>query len=35
MAEQVTQWELVSWEIFYDMARQLAQMIREDNYRPV
>ena len=34
MAEQVTQWELVSWEIFYDMARQLAQMIRDDNYRP-
>ena len=34
MAEQETQWELVSWEIFYDMARQLAQMIRDDNYRP-
>ena len=34
MAEKATQWELVSWEIFYDMARQLAQMIRDDNYRP-
>jgi hypoxanthine phosphoribosyltransferase len=28
------QWELVSWEIFHDMARQLAFMIHGDNYRP-
>jgi hypoxanthine phosphoribosyltransferase len=28
------QWELVSWELFYDMARQLAFMIHNDNYRP-
>ncbi len=34
MTEQTTQWEMVSWEIFYDMARQLAHMIREDNYHP-
>lgn len=27
-------WELVSWELFYDMARQLAFKIQEDNYQP-
>ena len=27
-------WELVSWELFYDMTRQLAYLIQEDGYRP-
>jgi len=34
MSKNPPQWELVSWEIFYDMARQLAFMIHDDNYRP-
>lgn len=29
-----TQWEMISWALFHDMARQLAFMIQEDNYRP-
>jgi len=29
-----TKWELISWELFYDMARQLAFMIQEDEYQP-
>ena len=34
MNKESQQWELVSWEIFYDMVRQLAFMIRNDNYQP-
>jgi len=34
MNNEAPQWELVSWEIFYDMARQLAFMIHNDNYQP-
>jgi len=34
MTTKPSQWELVSWELFYDMARQLAMMIRNDNYHP-
>lgn len=34
MTTKPPQWELVSWEIFYDMARQLAFMIHDDNYHP-
>ncbi len=34
MNKKSQQWELVSWELFYDMARQLAFMIHNDNYRP-
>lgn len=34
MNKESLQWELVSWEIFYDMARQLAFMIHDDNYQP-
>ena len=34
MNNEAHQWELVSWEIFYDMARQLAFMIHNDNYQP-
>jgi len=28
------QWELISWDFFYDMARQLAFRIQQDNYQP-
>ena len=34
MTKKPPQWELVSWEIFYDMARQLAFMIHNDDYCP-
>lgn len=34
MNDKSGKWELISWEIFYDMARQLAFLIQEDNYRP-
>ena len=34
MNKRSSQWELVSWELFYDMARQLAFMIHNDNYQP-
>ena len=34
MTSKAHQWELVSWELFYDMARQLAFMIHNDNYQP-
>jgi hypoxanthine phosphoribosyltransferase len=34
MNDKSYKWELISWEIFYDMARQLAFLIQEDNYRP-
>jgi hypoxanthine phosphoribosyltransferase len=34
MNKKSLQWELVSWELFYDMARQLAFMIHNDNYQP-
>jgi hypoxanthine phosphoribosyltransferase len=34
MNKEIPQWELVSWEIFYDMTRQLAFMIHNDNYQP-
>ena len=34
MTTKPPQWELVSWEIFYDMARQLAFMIQDDHYCP-
>lgn len=34
MTNKPSQWELVSWELFYDMARQLAFMIRDDHYQP-
>jgi hypoxanthine phosphoribosyltransferase len=34
MNKESQKWELVSWELFYDMARQLAFMIHNDNYQP-
>ncbi|MDH5570801.1 MAG: phosphoribosyltransferase [Gammaproteobacteria bacterium] len=34
MSDKPSKWELVSWEIFYDMARQLAFMIQDDHYPP-
>ncbi len=34
MNDKSIKWELVSWEIFYDMTRQLAYLIQEDDYRP-
>ena len=34
MNDKSHKWELVSWEIFYDMARQLAFLIQEDDYHP-
>jgi len=34
MNDKSQKWELVSWELFYDMARQLAFKIQEDNYQP-
>jgi hypoxanthine phosphoribosyltransferase len=34
MKDESRKWELVSWEIFYDMARQLAFLIEEDGYHP-
>ena len=34
MSDTSKKWELVSWELFYDMARQLAFQIQEDNYQP-
>jgi len=34
MNKKAEKWELVSWEMFYDMARQLAFIIQEDNYQP-
>lgn len=34
MTDKSIRWELVSWEIFYDMTRQLAYLVQEDNYRP-
>jgi len=34
MTNELRKWELVSWEIFYDMARQLAFMILDNGYRP-
>ena len=34
MNDKSIKWELVSWEIFYDMTRQLAYLIQEDGYRP-
>jgi len=34
MSSKVNKWELISWEIFYDMARQLAFLIQQDNYQP-
>ena len=34
MNDKSRQWELISWELFYDMARQLAFMIHNDNYQP-
>jgi len=34
MNNKQTKWELVSWELFYDMARQLAFMIQDDSYQP-
>lgn len=34
MNDKQTKWELVSWELFYDMARQLAFMIHDDHYQP-
>jgi len=34
MNDTSIKWELVSWEIFYDMTRQLAYLIQEDGYRP-
>ena len=34
MSNNSNKWELISWEIFYDMARQLAFMIHDDNYHP-
>jgi hypoxanthine phosphoribosyltransferase len=34
MNDTSRQWELVSWEQFYGMARQLAFMIHDDDYQP-
>ena len=34
MNDKSIKWELVTWEIFYDMTRQLAYLIQEDDYRP-
>ncbi|MCK5336949.1 MAG: phosphoribosyltransferase [Gammaproteobacteria bacterium] len=34
MDDKKNKWELISWELFYDMARQLAFLIQQDNYRP-
>jgi hypoxanthine phosphoribosyltransferase len=34
MNTESRQWELVSWELFYDMARKLAFMIHNDDYQP-
>lgn len=34
MGDKQAKWELVSWQIFYDMARQLAFMIHDDHYHP-
>ena len=34
MNDQKQKWELVSWEIFHDMVRQLAFTIQKDGYRP-
>ena len=31
MAKKAEKWELVSWEMFYDMARQLAFIIQDEN----
>lgn len=34
MNDKVNKWELISWELFYDMARQLAFLIQQDDYHP-
>jgi len=34
MVDKANKWELISWEMFYDMARQLAFLIQQDNYKP-
>ena len=34
MNDKSKRWEQVSWELFYDMARQLAFKIQDDGYKP-